>query len=284
MTVFAAWCQAFSTSARNTGTRSGVLSLNSAQAGALAGRWPEIPSRRHFNNGSFEFSWQFRDGDKLQSGAGCGKCGQAFLRDRSSKECDSRPHGVCRVPPNPSACRRADDAPCRRRCPKAIGFYVPRPRRWRCPSRRVARRPCRLFRLGSTRLVAGFPRFEFAGQVLPPRCAQFADDSGMLCGQPVLKFVERFDGRKNGGGDFNSFRFHVGFLSRLAGKRQGFFEAILIMWGMPLACQHLGIGVKPELGSFSDRCHSLEYSSPSTFAPLRWRFLTCPIEPWPQWF
>jgi hypothetical protein len=44
----------------------------------------------------------------------------------------------------------------------------------------------------------------------------------MLRGEPVLKLVERFDGRENGGGDFNGFRFHGGNLSWLAGKGKGF--------------------------------------------------------------
>jgi hypothetical protein len=44
----------------------------------------------------------------------------------------------------------------------------------------------------------------------------------MLRGEPILKFVERFDGRENGGGDFNGFRFHGGSLSRFAGKGKGF--------------------------------------------------------------
>ena len=55
--------------------------------------------------------------------------------------------------------------------PRAIGFCAPRPRRWRCPARRVERRPCRLFRLGRTRLVAGFPRSELTGHVFAPRRA-----------------------------------------------------------------------------------------------------------------
>src|ERR1017187_5130910 len=57
-----------------------------------------------------------------------------------------------------------------------------------------------LLRLGRTRQGAGFPRFEFASHVLPSRRAQFADDAGMLRGEPVMKLVERFDGGENGGG------------------------------------------------------------------------------------
>jgi hypothetical protein len=70
--------------------------------------------------------------------------------------------------------------------------------------------------------VAGFPGFEFAGHVFAPRRAQFGDDAGMLCGQPVLKLVESFDGRENGGGDFNGFPFHGGSLSRFARKGKSF--------------------------------------------------------------
>ena len=70
--------------------------------------------------------------------------------------------------------------------------------------------------------MAGFPGFEFASHVLPPRRAQFGDDAGMLRGEPVLKLVEGFDGRENGGGNFNGFRFHAGNLSRLAGKGKSF--------------------------------------------------------------
>ena len=109
------------------------------------------------------FCRQFSGGDRLRNGAGCG----------------NRPRGACRVRTNRPAYRRAGDAPCPRHCPRAIGFFVPRPRRWRCPTRRVARRPCRLFRLG--RLVAGFPRFEFTGHVFAPRGAQFGDDARICC-------------------------------------------------------------------------------------------------------
>jgi hypothetical protein len=70
--------------------------------------------------------------------------------------------------------------------------------------------------------VAGFPGFEFASHVFPPCHPQFSDDAGMLRGQPILKFVERFDGRENGGGDFNGFRFHGVSLSRFARKGKGF--------------------------------------------------------------
>jgi hypothetical protein len=71
-------------------------------------------------------------------------------------------------------------------------------------------------------LVAGFPGFEFAGQVLPSRRPQFRDDFRILRGEPVLKFVQRLDGREDGGGDFNGFRFHGGSLSRFAGKGKSF--------------------------------------------------------------
>ena len=66
--------------------------------------------------------------------------------------------------------------------------------------------------------MAGFPRFEFTGHVFAPRRAQFGDDVRILCREPVLKLIERFDGRENGGWNFNCFRFHSGSLSRLAGN------------------------------------------------------------------
>ena len=77
--------------------------------------------------------------------------------------------------------------------------------------------------------MAGFPWFEFAGHILPSRRAQFGDDAGMLRGEPVLKLVERFDGRENGGRDFNGFRFHGGNLSWLAGKGKGFSLHVLLL-------------------------------------------------------
>ena len=70
--------------------------------------------------------------------------------------------------------------------------------------------------------MAGFPRFKFAGHVLSSRRAQFGDDAGLLRRQPILKLVERFEGRENGGGDFNGFRFHGGSLARFAWKGKGF--------------------------------------------------------------
>ena len=66
--------------------------------------------------------------------------------------------------------------------------------------------------------MAGFKGFEFAGQVLTSRRPQFRDECRILCGEPVLKFVQRLDGRENGGGDFNGFHFHGHSLSRFAGK------------------------------------------------------------------
>jgi hypothetical protein len=92
--------------------------------------------------------------------------------------------------------------------------------------------------------MAGFPGFEFASHIFPSRRAQFGDDAGMLRGEPVLKFVERFDGGENGGGDFNGFRFHGGSLARLArnGKSfpfHGFSGKIisLVSWLSALALQ-----------------------------------------------
>jgi hypothetical protein len=49
----------------------------------------------------------------------------------------------------------------------------------------------------------------------------------ILRGEPVLKFVQRLDGREDGGGDFNGFRFHSSSLSRFAGKGKSFpFQGI----------------------------------------------------------
>jgi hypothetical protein len=59
---------------------------------------------------------------------------------------------------------------------------------------------------------------EFAGHVFPPRFAQFSNDVRIRCRDSVLKLVERFDGRENGGGNFNGFPFHCVSLSRLAVK------------------------------------------------------------------
>ena len=70
--------------------------------------------------------------------------------------------------------------------------------------------------------MAGFPRFEFAGRIFAPRRAQFGDDAGMPGGEPVLKFVESFNGRENGDGDFNGFRLHGGSISRFAGNGKSF--------------------------------------------------------------
>jgi hypothetical protein len=70
--------------------------------------------------------------------------------------------------------------------------------------------------------VAGFPRFEFTGHVFAPRRAQLGNDDGILCGEQVLKLIERSDGRENGGGNFNGFPFHGGILSRWAGDGKSF--------------------------------------------------------------
>ena len=65
---------------------------------------------------------QFRDGDRLRNGAGCGKYGQSFLRDKSNKGCDNRPRGACRVRPNLPAYRRAGDEPCQRIVREPLDF------------------------------------------------------------------------------------------------------------------------------------------------------------------
>jgi hypothetical protein len=44
-------------------------------------------------------------------------------------------------------------------------------------------------------MVAGFPGFELARQVLLARFAQLSDDFGILRGEPVLQFVQGFDRR-----------------------------------------------------------------------------------------
>lgn len=76
--------------------------------------------------------------------------------------------------------------------------------------------------------MAGFPGFEFAGQVLPSRRPQFRHYFWILRGEPVLKFVQRLDGREDSGGDFNGFQFHGGSLSRVAGKGKS-----LLFQGIP---------------------------------------------------
>jgi hypothetical protein len=92
--------------------------------------------------------------------------------------------------------------------------------------------------------VAGFPRFELASHVFPSRQPQFRGDSGMLRGQPVLKFVERFDGRENGGRDFNGFRFHGGSLTRIAGNSR---SAAFVAFKIDML---LSVGVKLFRGRF----------------------------------
>ena len=62
--------------------------------------------------------------------------------------------------------------------------------------------------------MAGFPRFEFSSQILPPRLAQLGDDFRIPRREPVLQFVQRLDGRQNGRGNFNGFRFHGYSVSR----------------------------------------------------------------------
>ena|ERR1017187_4511542 len=92
-------------------------------------------------------------------------------------------------------------------------------------------------------LVVGFPRFEFAGHVVPPpRRAQFGDDAGMLCREPVPKLVKRFDGRENGGGDFP---FHLAPLlyfkpicNRLFGSTSQFLDT-------SSPCQQLSLPAAP---------------------------------------
>jgi hypothetical protein len=82
--------------------------------------------------------------------------------------------------------------------------------------------------------VARFPSFEFTSHVFAPRRTQFGDDIRILCREPVLKLVESFDGRENGGGNFNGFPFRTGSLSRLAGNGKdfpfhGFFTGLQIL-------------------------------------------------------
>lgn len=42
--------------------------------------------------------------------------------------------------------------------------------------------------------MPGLPGFELSGEVFPPRLVQLGHDVGMLCGEPILELIERFDG------------------------------------------------------------------------------------------
>ena len=87
-------------------------------------------------------------GDRLRSGVGCGRCERVFSGNRPSRGCASHPRGVCTGPPDHPGSPRAADASCRPRSPTAIEFYVRRSHQSRRPLQQVARRLCRLLRLG----------------------------------------------------------------------------------------------------------------------------------------
>lgn len=63
------------------------------------------------------------------------------------------------------------------------------------------------------RSAARFPRLKFASQILAARFAQLGNDLGVLPGQPVLQFIERFDRRKHWHWDFDSVLRHSGIVS-----------------------------------------------------------------------
>lgn len=61
--------------------------------------------------------------------------------------------------------------------------------------------------------MARFPRLKFASQILATRFAQLDNDLGVLRRQPVLQFIERFDGRKHWHRDFDTVLRHLGSVS-----------------------------------------------------------------------
>ena len=106
--------------------------------------------------------------------------------------------------------------------------------------------------------MAGFPRFEFSSHVFAPRRAQFGDDAGMLCREPVLKLVESFDGRENGGGNFIGIRLHSGSLSRLAGNGRVFrfmaYPAKIILTAALWQPESAAVRLKARSGRFKRFC------------------------------
>ena len=52
------------------------------------------------------------------------------------------------------------------------------------------------------------PGFEFSGDVFVSGVTQFRHEFGVLRGEPVLKLIERFHGRKHLHGNFNGVRCH----------------------------------------------------------------------------
>ena len=113
--------------------------------------------------------------------------------------------------------------------------------------------------------MAGFPRFEFTGHVFAPRHAQFGDDATILCREPVLKLVESFDGRENGGWNFNGFRFHSGSLSRFAGNGKCFSLHVFLtatVWPSASAAER-GVTSKGEPGQHAPRWPSAKTAHPT---------------------
>ena len=70
-----------------------------------------------------------------------------------------------------------------------------------------------------------FPGFELPGQVLLAGGTQISDELGILRRQPVLQFIQSFDGRENGRGDFDSFHFHGRSVSQFAPKGKCFVRS-----------------------------------------------------------
>ena len=65
------------------------------------------------------------------------------------------------------------------------------------------------------------PAFEFARLVFLAGIAQFRHHFGILGGEPVLKFVERFHRRKHRHGNFNGLRCHAINLPAVSGMASG---------------------------------------------------------------
>ncbi len=59
--------------------------------------------------------------------------------------------------------------------------------------------------------MARLPGFEVAGEVVTAGLAQFAHEAGVLCHQPVLKFIQGIQGFQDFSRDFNDVagRFHL---------------------------------------------------------------------------
>lgn len=57
--------------------------------------------------------------------------------------------------------------------------------------------------------MSGRPRLEFSGNILLPRFSQFCHDSRILRREPVVQFIQRFDGRQHLFRDFDHFTCHA---------------------------------------------------------------------------